>query len=99
MPTPDDLQGGLTNTGKLQLIDESLTLDADGEARYDDGAGEFEMRDAIGLFNPRDGDLPSPGEAHQVLYADTSGAFTQQLPLTSCNGWLLNDNGHLLAVG
>ena len=45
------------------------------------------------------GDLPTPNEECQVLYALTPGAFTSETPLTSPNGWLVNDLGCLLVIG
>ena len=45
------------------------------------------------------GDLPTPDEECQVLYALTPGAFTSETPLTSPNGWLVNDLGCLLVIG
>jgi hypothetical protein len=60
VPTPDDIQGGLTDAGKLKLTDEGLTLDVEGEVHYTEGPspsgdpGFFYMRDSIGIFNPRD---------------------------------------------
>jgi len=45
------------------------------------------------------GSLPTPDEECQVLYAVSPTAFTSELPLTSPNGWLVNDDGCLLVIG
>lgn len=45
------------------------------------------------------GDFPTPTEQNQVLYAVTAEAFTEETPLTSEDGWLVNDLGHLMVVG
>lgn len=45
------------------------------------------------------GSLPTPTQAGQVLFATTSGAFVQALPLTTLEaGWLVNNDGILLVV-
>jgi hypothetical protein len=54
VPTPDDISGGITDAGKLLLRDEGYTLDAPGEAHYDETNGYFYLRDSLGIFNPRD---------------------------------------------
>jgi hypothetical protein len=49
--TPDDIEGGITDAGKVIYRDEGLTADAEGESVYRSGA--FSLRDSIGVFNPR----------------------------------------------
>lgn len=64
-------------------------------------SGSYFAKDDIGSFNLRHPSvsLPIPDEEHQVFYASTAYSFDKHLPLTSCNGWLLNDLGHMLVVG
>ena len=45
------------------------------------------------------GDFPNPAEPNQVLYAVTAAEFTKETPLTSEDGWLVNDSGHMMVIG
>lgn len=97
MPTPDDIAGGVTDAGKLILRDEALSLDAPGEARYNEGTGSFEMRDNAGTFNPRTGGA-SFDEKVKVSLDDTTSAFLEE-KLTAGSGITLtvqNDGGNEL---
>lgn len=63
--------------------------------------GVFQMRDALGVFNPRDGGtgLPPATAVGQVLFSCDGATFTVETPLTSCDGWLTNNQGELIVVG
>ena len=90
--TPDDRAGGITDAGKMILRDEGLTLDYPGEAIYDDVAGEFALRDAAGVFDPRAGGaLPTPDEAGQILFAPTAAAFVAARPLINSDAIILSN--------
>lgn len=52
--TPDDIEGGLTDTAKVIMRDEGETLDSPGEFRWNATTGSYEMLDDEGVFNPRD---------------------------------------------
>lgn len=71
----------------------------DGAMRYD--AGSFRFKDALGVFNPRDGGaMPPSTQAGQVLSSVDGLVFTANLPLTTTDsGWLVNEDGILLVVG
>lgn len=47
------------------------------------------------------GGLPNPTQIGEVLFSrsSTSLAFTVELPLTSCDGWLVDDQGIHIVVG
>lgn len=90
-----------TNEFELQTTDPTEL----GEMRYVDqggGQGDFRMRDRLGVFNPRDGGtgtLPVPVNVGQVLFAKTASEFTVEQPLTTAQGWLVNEEGTLIIVG
>ncbi len=43
--------------------------------------------------------IPPATQVGQVLYSTDGSSFSVQLPLASCEGWLVNDEGILLVVG
>jgi hypothetical protein len=43
--------------------------------------------------------LPTPTQVGQVLFCNDGSTFEVALPLTSTDGWLVNDDGTLLIVG
>ncbi len=66
--------------------------------RYD--GTRFSLYDAIGEYDPRGGGaLPPTSEVGQVLYSENGTSLTVQTALTSCDGWLVNDQGLLLVKG
>jgi hypothetical protein len=69
------------------------TLNFEGDVSVvDDGGGKVTITAS--------GDaLPPATQVGQVLSSIDGSTFEVQLPLTSCNGWLLNDDGVLLVVG
>ena len=75
-----------------------------GEVAFVDqggGQGDFRMKDRLGVFNPRDGgtgNLPTPVNIGQVLFAKSATEFTVEQPLTTAQGWLVNEEGTLLIV-
>lgn len=72
----------------------------EGESRY--LGGSFQMRDALGVFNPRyagQGGLPSPPGPGGVLISPDGIVWQAAWALTSQQGWLVNDEGLLLVSG
>jgi len=53
--TPDDIEGGLTDTAKVIMRDEGETLNAPGEFRWNSVTGAYEFLDGTGTFDPRSG--------------------------------------------
>ena len=45
------------------------------------------------------GALPTPTQKGQVLFSVDGASFTIELPLTSPDGWLVNEAGLLIVVG
>lgn len=45
------------------------------------------------------GGLPAADSVGQVLFSVDGLTFSRQQPMTSTDGWLVNDEGHLLVVG
>jgi hypothetical protein len=45
------------------------------------------------------GSLPSATQVGQVLFSVDGANFTVRQPLTSCEGWLVNNEGVLIVVG
>ena len=66
-----------------------------GSARY--VSGDFQMRDQVGIFNPRDG-IPAATGLGQVLFSIDGTSFTVQQPVCG-PGWLASDNGILIVSG
>lgn len=62
--TPDDIEGGITDAGKVIYRDEGLTADAEGETVY--RGGHFQLKDSEGVFDPRTGGGIS-AEQHKTL--------------------------------
>ena len=73
----------------------SVTGMITGALRY--VTGSFQMRDEIGVFNPRS--TPTASCCGQVLFSTDGLMFTAETPVTSQNGWLVNVSGTLLVVG
>lgn len=96
--TPDRFPGERREEEGLVLEDQGPGADPTevGGARYVDG--EFRMRDAIGVFNPRDG-IPPATAVGQVLYSLDGTTFTVETPIVSCDGWLASDDGILIVCG
>jgi len=44
------------------------------------------------------GALPPATQVGQVLFSADGTSFTVEVPITSCDGWLVNDDGVLLVV-
>lgn len=60
----------------------------------------FSMRDHQGLFDPRTPNtLLSASGIGQVLFSCDGLSFASELPITTQNGWLVNNSGILLVVG
>lgn len=98
--TPDRFPGPLEED-RIEFYDQYGTMpDGDGHMMYSDGY--FYARDMFGVFNLRSGQgggLPPATQLGQVLYSIDGASFTVQLPLTSCHGWLINNDGELIVVG
>lgn len=43
--------------------------------------------------------LPSASDVGQILFSVDGSTFEVRLPITTDEGWLVNDEGHLLVVG
>ena len=79
----------------------------EGATRY--VSGEFRMVDGIGAFNPRNQDVTlddvlanqiTPADCiGQVLYSIDGLTFSVSLPVSTKNGWLVNNCGLLLIQG
>ena len=97
--TPDDRRGGTTDADVVVLQDTGADPVDVGATTLN--AGVFKMRDALGVFNPRDGGaLPLPREEGEVLIAATASAFVQGLPLATDDGFLvLSDFGRMVVKG
>jgi len=93
---------GYESTNEFELQPRDPTIP--GEMAYVDqggGQGDFRMVDRVGVFNPRDGGtgtLPTPVNIGQVLFAKTATTFSVEQPLTTAQGWLVNEEGTLLVV-
>jgi len=66
-----------------------------GSTRY--VSGDFQMRDQVGVFNPRDG-IPAATSLGQVLFSIDGASFTVQQPVCG-PGWLASDDGILIVSG
>lgn len=94
--TSDRFPGERSEEGIILEDNTAGDPSAEGGIRYT--SGDFKMRDAAGVFNPRAG-LPAATAEGQVLFAADGSSFTVETPLTSSAGWLLNEDGVLLVVG
>lgn len=64
---------------------------------------DWDTGEIIGLALPRDvgvgAGLPPATDVGQVLFSVDGSTFTVRQPITTEEGWLVNDEGHLLVVG
>lgn len=90
MPRTPDRAAGTRFEEKLELTDDGLTADSEGQIVYSGGA--FSLRDSVGAFDPRSGGGGITEAQHKALrqlihFIDdgpaesfASGAFKEQLP-------------------
>jgi hypothetical protein len=88
-------------TEDLFLVD--LTSEGDpteeGQVRYVSGDLLAFVSGQVKSLTQGSGSLPSATQVGQILASIDGSNFSVQLPLTSCEGWLLNEEGVLLVVG
>lgn len=83
------------------LADRPTTGDHDGDIYVvnDPGQGIFRMDMWDGsqwqTLAPS-GNVPTASRIGQVLYSENGSTFTAELPITSPQGWLVNDEGLLV---
>jgi len=75
-----------------------LPSQGEGDLRYVDG--DFVLKDSLGAFNPRYGELPPATAPGQLFMSLNNTTFSIVLPVVSPDdGWLANCDGELLVEG
>ncbi len=106
--TPDEISSGFNifpgfsggGGTDLTIYDEGVELTTTAESIDFVGAGvtATNVGNAV-TVNVGAGNLPTPSAVGQVLFSVDGLAFTVEDPLTSTEGWIVNDDGVLLVQG
>jgi len=81
--TDQTSEGAPTEEGLVRRVSDDLVAFIDGQAKSLTAGG---------------GAMPPATEIGQVLFSEDGATFTAETPLTSCEGWLVNNDGILLVV-
>ncbi len=74
-------EGNPSEEGVVRLVSNDLVAYVDGQVKSLTQGG---------------GSLPSATAVGQVLFSEDGSTFTVEDPVTSCNGWLVNEDGQHL---